>query len=116
MSKFQRFSHLGKLKLTQLRKKKMAKRYHLRNIQTLLTRGFTEQELRDLCFYELEFRPVHDHLPEGAGKGEVIRRLLEFAEQKLLLDLLLDLAKKHNPARYEQHRPYFVPSKYPKDS
>ncbi|MBE7556244.1 MAG: hypothetical protein HS126_34755 [Anaerolineales bacterium] len=86
----------------------MTKRYHLRNIQTLLTQGFTEQDLRDLCFYEPEFRPVHEQLPHGVSKAEIVRCLLEYAEQKMLLDILLDLAKKHNPARYKQHQPYFT--------
>jgi hypothetical protein len=86
----------------------MTKQYHLRNIQTLLTQGFTEQELRDLCFYELDFRPVYDQLPQGAGKAEIVRCLLEYAEQKVLLDSLLDLAKKHNPARYKKHQPYVL--------
>lgn len=84
----------------------MTKKYHLRNIQTLLNQGFSDQELRDLCFYEQEFRPVHDQLPHGAGKAEVIRCLLEYAEQKMLLESLLGLAKKHNPARYKKHQPY----------
>ncbi|MFN8453564.1 MAG: hypothetical protein U0401_02655 [Anaerolineae bacterium] len=108
MAKFQRSSRLGKLKLTQARKKKAAQRYHLRNIQSLLSQGFNERELRDLCFYELEFRPVHDQIPQGAGKSELIRLLLEFAEQKLLLDTLLEWAQKRNPARYEQYRPYLI--------
>jgi hypothetical protein len=37
-----------------------------------------------------------------------IRQLLEFAEQRLLLDHLLELAQKHNPARYAQHQPYVI--------
>ncbi len=86
----------------------MTKSYNLRNIQTLLKKGFTEQELRDLCFYEPEFRPVYDQFPQGASKAVLIRQLLEFAEQHLLLDRLLELAKKHNPARYAQHQPYVI--------
>lgn len=108
MPKFYRSSHLGKIKFTPARRKKMTQRYHLRNIQTLLTQGFTEQELRDLCFYEPEFRPVHDQLPQGVSKVELVRRLLEYAEQKMLLDALLDLARKHNLARYKKHQPYVL--------
>jgi hypothetical protein len=106
------------MKLNQVKRKKMTKRYHLRNIQLLLTQGFTESELRDLCFYEPEFRPVHDKLPQGAGKAENVRCLLEYAEQKVLLDKLLDLAKKHNPDRYKKHQPYFImlPPRSPHDS
>ena len=110
MPKFYRSSRLGRIKLTQPKKKKMTKRYHLRNIQTLLSQGFSEQELRDLCFYEPKFRPVYDQLGQVAGKAEIIRSLLEYAEQKVLLDALLDLAKKHNPARYKKHQPYIIVS------
>jgi len=110
MPKFFRSSALGRMKLKPAKRRKMTKRYHLRNIQNLLTQGFTEPELRDLCFYELEFRPVHDQLPQGAGKTEIVRCLLEYAEQKVLLDALLSLAKKHNPGRYKQHQPYVIVS------
>lgn len=105
------------MKLVPVKKKKMTKRYHLRNIQTLMTQGFTQQELRDLCFYELDFRPVHDQLPQAAGKAEIVRTLLEYAEQKMVLDTLLELARKHNPARYSQHQPYFtlVPTRSPRN-
>ena len=111
MAKLQRSSRMGKLKLTQARKKKAAQQYHLRNIQTLLSQGFNEQELRDLCFYEAEFRPVYDQIPQGASKSDLIRLLLEFVEQKLLLDALLAWAKIRNPARYEQHHPYLIAPK-----
>lgn len=110
MPKFRRSAHLGRMKLTPTRKKKTTKGYHLRNIQTLLTQGFSEQELRDLCFYEPKFRPVHDQLAQGIGKVEIIRALLEYAEQKVLIEILLDLAKKHNPARYKKHQPYIIVS------
>jgi hypothetical protein len=105
------------MKLVPVKKKKMTKRYQLRNIQTLLTQGFTQQELRDLCFYEPDFRPVYDQLPPVAGKTEIVRHLLEYAEQKVLLDTLLELARKHNPARYSQHQPYFllISKRSPKD-
>jgi hypothetical protein len=51
---------------------------------------------------------VHDQLPQGVGKAEIIRVLLEYAEQKMLLDTLLNLARKHNPARYKKHQPYVI--------
>lgn len=86
----------------------MSKHYNLKNIHTLLIKGFTEEELRDLCFYESDFRDVYEHCAKSIGKAEIARQLIEYAEQKLLLDTLLALAKKHNPARYEQHQPYYV--------
>jgi hypothetical protein len=80
--------------------------YNLKNIRILLNEGFTDEELRRLCYDEPEFRPVYDELAQETGKAKIIDRLLEYAERKLLLDFLLILAKQHNPARYKKHQPY----------
>jgi hypothetical protein len=85
----------------------MSKHYNLKNIRILLIEGFTEEELRDLCFYEADFRDVHDRCAKSIGKAEIARQLIEYAEQKNLLDTLLILAKQYNPARYEQDQPYY---------
>ncbi|MBE7551851.1 MAG: response regulator [Anaerolineales bacterium] len=85
----------------------MTKRYNLRNIRTLLTEGFTDEELRRLCYDVPDFRQVYDSLAQDMGKGKIIDRLLEHAERKLKLDILLALAKDYNPARYEEHQPYY---------
>lgn len=80
--------------------------YNLKNIRILLNEGFTDEELRRLCFEEPEFRPVYDQLAQETGKTKIIDYLLQHVERKLLLDRLLILAKEHNPARYEKHQPY----------
>jgi hypothetical protein len=54
-----------------------------------------------------DFRSVHKDLPIDAGKNRIITALIEYAEQKLKMAELLTWAKEQNPARYEQHRPYF---------
>jgi hypothetical protein len=84
----------------------MAEKYRLSNIRALLTIGFTEAELRGFCFYEQAFRSVYDQISQQAGKTEIIRILLEHAEQKIQFDALLTWAKVHNPAQYGQHQPY----------
>jgi hypothetical protein len=84
----------------------MAVGYHLQNIRVLLTEGFTDDELRRLCYDVPEFRPVYDELAQESGKGRIIDRLIEHAERKILFDALLALAQERNPARYDQHRPY----------
>ncbi len=81
--------------------------YNLVNIRTLLTEGFTDRELRRLCFDLPGFRPVYDSLAANTGKAEIIDRLLEDADRSLQLPRLLALAKERNPARYEAHRPYY---------
>ncbi len=86
--------------------KMIALGYNLKNVRILLNEGFTDEELRRLCFEEPAFRPVYDELAQETGKAKIINYLLQHAERKLLLDRLLNLAKEHNPARYERHQPY----------
>jgi serine/threonine-protein kinase len=46
-------------------------------------------------------------LSQNLGKAELARRLLEYAEQTLQIDQLLELAKARNPAIYEKYKPYY---------
>jgi hypothetical protein len=80
--------------------------YRLPNIRALLTAGFTVKELRRFCYDTPEFRAVYDQLAANTGKAELIDRLLEHAERKDLLDILLAWAEAESPAKYAQHQPY----------
>lgn len=82
-------------------------RYNLSNICTLLTKGFSDEELRRLCFEITDFRPVYDQLAQGVGKVEVVLQLVEYAERQMLLKKLLALARVLNRKRYEEHGPYY---------
>lgn len=84
----------------------MAKYYHLTNIRTLLTAGFTDGQLRRFCFDRPEFRPVYDQLAQNSSKGEIIDHLLDYADRTLKIELLLEWASQENPSQYEQHHPY----------
>ena len=84
----------------------MTQNYNLPNIRTLLIKGFTDQELRQLSYDH--FRPVHDQLAESTGKDVIADRLIQYAEQTMSMDKLLALAKAHNPPRYETHKPYTI--------
>lgn len=84
----------------------MAKEYNIENIRRLLVEGFTAKEIRRLCYDTPVFRPVYDELAENTGKGSIIDHLLEFAEQKLQFELLLDKASVHNPPRFKKYQPY----------
>jgi HEAT repeat protein len=81
--------------------------YHLSNIRTLLTEGFSDEELRRFCHDSHEFRPVYDQLAQVTGKDAIIDRLLEHADRTLQLEPLLAWAEQCNPDRYQLHRPYF---------
>lgn len=80
--------------------------YHLANIRNLLIHGFDETELRALCYYQADFRPLHERLAPDAGRIEIVDDVVEYAERTLLLDALLAWAQEQNPARYAQHGPY----------
>ncbi|MCL4301655.1 MAG: serine/threonine protein kinase [Anaerolineae bacterium] len=86
----------------------MDKKYSLKNIRALLTEGFTDEELRQLCFDEPAFRPVYNQLAESSGKSKIVQQLLEYTEQKELIKTLLDLVKASNPKKYEKYEPYYA--------
>lgn len=83
------------------------KSYHLSNIRLLLTEGFTDEELRRLCYDIPSFRSVYNQLAQNTGKSQIVDLLIEHANRKLQLDVLLALAKEYNPDRYQKHQPYY---------
>ncbi|GIK41028.1 MAG: hypothetical protein BroJett011_48610 [Chloroflexota bacterium] len=86
----------------------MTKYYNLKNIRALLINGFSDEELRRLCFDETKFRPVYEQLAMNTGKAEIVDRLIEYANRTLQFETLLTLARKYNPARFKEHQPYYA--------
>jgi HEAT repeat protein len=84
----------------------MSQNYNIKNIRTLLKQGFTPDELLELSYDEPTFRPVYEQLSTSAGKGQIVQRLIEYAERQSLLDHLLNCARERNLASYEQYQPY----------
>ena len=86
----------------------MVEGYNLKNIRELLNRGFSEEELRDFCFDYPIFRySVYDELPQSPGKKrECIRQILDYAEKKGVLDIVLSWAEEENPEQYKAHQPF----------
>jgi hypothetical protein len=84
----------------------MTSPYNLKNIRSLLTEGFTAEELKAFCFDQPELRTVYNRLAAGAGKTEVVQHLLVHADQQELFDLILTWAKAQNPAKYQKYQPY----------
>ncbi len=87
----------------------MADYYNFKNIRILLTKGFTENDLLELCFDEPELRPVYENRAEAAGKSNLVRQIIDHAHTRLAIESVLNWAKDHNPARYEKHQPYYQP-------
>ena len=84
----------------------VAAEYQLKKIRHLLNDVFSIEELRDYCFEQTAFRPVHEALKDDDRKPAIIRRLLDHARQKGILPELLAWAKEANPARYTAGEPY----------
>jgi hypothetical protein len=82
--------------------------YHLVHIRELLTKGFSDTDLRTFCFDQPEFREVYDQLAHNSGKEQIVSLILEHADQNLLFEPLLTWAKIRNPVRYRRHQPYVV--------
>lgn len=87
----------------------MSKQYNLKNIRALLLHGFTVEELRRFSFDNLDFRPVYDALAEHTGKAKFIDLLMEYAEQKSKIEILLVWAKENNPDKYEEYQSLTFP-------
>jgi HEAT repeat protein len=92
----------------------MGQNYNIKNIRALFKQGFTPEELLELSYDEPAFRPVYEQLSTSAGKGQIVQRLIEYAERQSLLDHLLNCARERNLASYEQYQPYTAsPSNFP---
>ena len=85
-----------------------SKSYNFRNINALLTEGFTIDELRSFCFVEPDFYPIFEKVNNSSDKSKVILLVLDYARKRLLVDVLLAWVEQEIPARYQAGRPYFV--------
>lgn len=81
--------------------------YHSENIRLFLNDGFNDEELRRFCFDNPGFRWVYDQLAQDTGKAKIIDQLLDYAERKSLLEILLAWAREQNPAKYSEYQPYY---------
>src|SRR6185503_20635092 len=66
----------------------------------------TAEELRRFCYDTPEFRPVYEEFAQEMGKDRVIDKLIEYAERKELIEILLAGIKELNPVKYAADEPY----------
>lgn len=78
----------------------MPQEFNLTIIRTFLTDGFSDKELRRICFDTLEFRPVYDEFAQEMGKDAIIDKIIEYAARKELIDILLAKFGGENPLKY----------------
>lgn len=76
--------------------------YNLRNIRKLLTAAFSDQELSQLCYETPEFRPVYEQFTAGMSKDQMIQRLIEYCERKVLMKQLLEIVQEEASEQYAQ--------------
>lgn len=81
--------------------------YRLNNIRKLLDQGFSFEELVSHFYSDPLFASLVDGLNKDLDKAEVIEQLIAQANQKSQLNALLELARQYNPAKYEEHEPYY---------
>jgi tetratricopeptide (TPR) repeat protein len=73
------------------------------DIRQLLLAAFTARELHRFCHDRPPFRPILDDLGPDAGLNQIVDRLLEYAEDRLLFDELLGELARENPRQYARH-------------
>lgn len=80
--------------------------YNLSNIHNLLVSGFSEDELRRLIQYTDAFQDLRPNLSSRDSLAKIADKLIEYSENRVILDPLLALVQEQNPARYQKHQPY----------
>jgi hypothetical protein len=75
--------------------------YNIRAIRKLLSEVFKRgDDLYLFCTDFSEFTPVTEQFSGGMGKDQMIQRLIEYCERKVLLTRLLEVIKAEDPAQY----------------
>jgi len=80
-----------------------ATNYDLMNINNLLTNAFSDETLTTLVFEK--FRSLYDELGSGMGKQEKVRRLVEWCNNNIKVDELLQEVQRRNPGQFRRWEP-----------
>ena len=79
--------------------------YNLAAIRQLLLNSFSAKELRRFCQDRMAFRPIVADFGPGANKNDMVDRMLEHCETRLLFDSLLHEVAQARPRMYERFEP-----------
>ncbi len=75
--------------------------YDLQAVRELLSAAFSDEEILTLAFDR--FRDVYEDISGEMGKGKKIRLLVEWCDNKVVLDELLAEVKRRNPNQYARY-------------
>jgi hypothetical protein len=83
---------------------------NLQAIRGLLRDAFIDDELWRFCYDRSLFRRICSLVNSGAGKDEVIDKVVQYCESRLLFAELLTEIRAANPRQYERYAPYLYGS------
>ena len=75
--------------------------YDLQVARELLSAAFSDEEVTTLAFDR--FRAVYEEIGGGMSKGDKIRRVVDWCERNLQMDVLLAEVKRRNPNQYARY-------------
>ena len=78
----------------------MGQYYNFKNIFALLTEGFSTSELKTMCFVEPALRPMYENWSDSANKADMVRSIVDYAHQKLVIEAVLNWAEENNDLGY----------------
>ena len=79
--------------------------YDLAAIRRLLLASFTAEELRRFCWDRPSFRPVVADFGPGSNKNDMVDRVLEHCETRILFDTLLHDVAQIRPRQFSRFAP-----------
>jgi hypothetical protein len=81
--------------------------YNLKAIRKLLTRSFGDtRKLRRFLQERPQFQPILDMVNRDASLADHVDEIIDYCGSQLLVDLLLEEVRSHNPRQYSRYGPY----------
>ena len=79
-------------------------KFNIENIKSLINKSLADDDLMGFC--QSYFEDVYDKFGASQNKQQKILLLIDYCRRNLLLNKLLELLKKKNPAQYKANLPF----------